>query len=92
MHGAGVFRWNDGRVYEGHFVNDKKEGYGELKWGDGRKYEGQWKNGKQDGMGFFTSSDGVKQKGNWSEGRVQFWLNEQGERINTNSSDNNQDK
>jgi len=26
MHGYGVFTWADGRVYEGDYVDDKKEG------------------------------------------------------------------
>ena len=25
MHGYGVYRWADGRKYEGHYVLDKKE-------------------------------------------------------------------
>ena len=40
MHGTGVYTWNDGRKYEGEFVEDKKHGFGKYFWGDGRKYEG----------------------------------------------------
>ena len=43
MNGKGKFQWADGRVYEGEYVLDKKEGHGVLTWADGRKYEGQWK-------------------------------------------------
>jgi hypothetical protein len=46
MHGKGVFKWPDGKNYDGEYVDDKKEGYGEFTWSDGRKYRGQWKNGK----------------------------------------------
>lgn len=28
MHGKGRYRWADGRVYEGEYYQDKKEGYG----------------------------------------------------------------
>jgi hypothetical protein len=28
MEGKGIFKWADGRYYEGPYVNDKKEGYG----------------------------------------------------------------
>lgn len=28
MHGKGRIIWNDGRKYEGDYVNDKKEGFG----------------------------------------------------------------
>ncbi len=40
MHGKGVFKWPDGRVYEGDYVNDKKHGIGKVTWPDGRVYEG----------------------------------------------------
>ena len=44
MEGKGIFKWPDGRVYEGEYKNDKKDGYGEFEWADGRKYKGYWKN------------------------------------------------
>ena len=28
MHGQGIYKWADGRVYEGDYLNDKKHGYG----------------------------------------------------------------
>lgn len=46
MHGSGLFTWADGRVYEGEYVDDKKEGQGIFTWPDGRKYDGAWVNGK----------------------------------------------
>jgi len=46
MHGLGVFTWNDGKRYEGDFVNDLKQGYGELIWANGRIYKGNWLNNK----------------------------------------------
>ena len=58
-----MFRWNDGRVYEGGFVMDRKQGHGVLTWPDGRKYSGPWKNGKQDGDGEFVSATGQVQQG-----------------------------
>lgn len=50
MDGKGVFKWPDGRVYDGEYKNDKKDGYGILitpKF----EYRGYWKNGKMDGEG-----------------------------------------
>ena len=38
---------NDGRKYDGEYIDDKKEGYGVFYWPDGRIYKGYWKNGKQ---------------------------------------------
>ena len=46
MEGYGVFTWNDGRIYKGNYLNDKKEGFGDFYWPDGRCYKGNWKNGK----------------------------------------------
>ncbi len=46
MHGWGVFVWEDGRRYEGEYVDDKKHGKGKFKWPDGRLYDGQWENGR----------------------------------------------
>jgi hypothetical protein len=46
MNGSGKMVWKDKRVYEGFFVNDKREGEGWYKWTDGREYRGGWKNGK----------------------------------------------
>ena len=40
MHGKGVFKWTDGKRYEGQYVNDKKEGFGVFVWENGKKYEG----------------------------------------------------
>ena len=30
MDGKGIYRWKDGRSYEGEYCNDKKHGYGML--------------------------------------------------------------
>lgn len=46
MEGIGVYYWNDGRIYEGEYEEDKKHGYGIYMWQDGRKYEGSWWRGK----------------------------------------------
>ena len=50
-------------MYEGNYVDDKKEGHGTFHWPDGRKYEGQWENGKQHGVGIYTTSSGKTKKG-----------------------------
>ncbi len=43
MHGKGIFKWPDGRVYEGDYYEDKKHGFGIVKWPNGKVYEGHWK-------------------------------------------------
>ena len=32
MHGKGIFKWPDGRRYEGSYIDDKKEGQGMFEW------------------------------------------------------------
>lgn len=69
MHGQGVFSFNDGRRYEGQYINDNKQGMGTFEWPDGRKYIGEWKDGKQHGKGMFIK-DGKKKEGFWEMGKI----------------------
>jgi len=46
MNGSGIFTWSDGRVYEGDYVDDEREGNGVYRWPDGSMYVGGWKEGK----------------------------------------------
>ena len=46
MHGKGIFTWDNGKKYEGDYVDDKKEGHGVMIFPDGRIYDGHWKDGK----------------------------------------------
>lgn len=41
-HGKGIFRNQEGDVYEGHMVNDLKEGMGKLTYADGRVFQGNF--------------------------------------------------
>ena len=69
MEGNGKLMWRDGKMYEGNFVNDKREGQGTFSWADGRKYIGEWKAGKQHGVGTYISKEGVERQGEWANGR-----------------------
>ena len=42
MDGDGLFKWNDGKSYQGQFKKGKLDGWGIYDWGDGRKYEGNY--------------------------------------------------
>ena len=46
MDGLGTYKWLDGRMYHGHYKNDKKNGRGVYLWADGRAYVGDWIDGK----------------------------------------------
>ena len=87
MHGSGLYKWKDGRSYEGanyiyiyiyiyigEYNMDKKEGQGVYTWADGRRYEGQWKNGKQNGYGKYIASDGKVRLGIWAAGKREKWV------------------
>lgn len=40
--GKGVFKWIDGSVYTGDFIENNINGKGVYVWNDGRVYEGDW--------------------------------------------------
>lgn len=46
MEGKGIFKWPDGKKYDGEYVNNHKEGTGTMYNEDGSYYKGEWKNGK----------------------------------------------
>ena len=35
MNGKGKFEWQDGRVYEGDWKDDKRDGFGRMLFSDG---------------------------------------------------------
>ena len=52
MHGPGTYKVeDDGSVYEGEFVNDKRHGTGTYRYANGDVYKGEWKDGHQHGRG-----------------------------------------
>ena len=46
MHGLGVFKWPNGQIFSGKYLEDKKNGKGELILSDGTIVRGRWLNGK----------------------------------------------
>lgn len=58
----------EARVYEGEYVNGKREGTGTFTWPSGQKYEGEWKEGKYNGQGTLTYSDGSVFVGTFVDG------------------------
>ena len=53
-HGVGRMEWRrKGGVYEGQFLNGKRQGYGRLIWYDGSYYEGMFEDDGQNGQGKF---------------------------------------
>ena len=75
MEGIGVYRWQDGRVYEGEYKDDKKHGFGIYTWADKRCYRGWWYKGKQHGLGTYLVpfEDSIK-FGLWEDGKRIEWF------------------
>lgn len=46
IHGEGTFYYEDGRVFEGEWKMDLKDGKGKMTYPDGRDIEGIWNRGK----------------------------------------------
>ena len=77
MEGMGIYIWNDGRMYQGQYKDDKKHGFGVYTWADRRSYEGYWHKGKQHGIGtYHVPKDGKKKFGLWEDGKRIEWFNE----------------
>lgn len=77
MHGCGKFYFQDGRKYEGEYVEDKKHGRGVYYWSDGRRYDGEWRLGYQHGKGIMFFPDGTYKIGMWDHGQRLRWLEEE---------------
>ena len=64
--GKGKEYYSNGNImYEGDFVNDKREGNGRYIWEDGENYIGQFKNDLSHGKGTKYYSNGDKYTGDW---------------------------
>ena len=58
----------EAKVYEGEFVDGRRNGYGTYTWPSGQKYEGEWKDGKYNGQGKLTYSNGSVFEGAFVDG------------------------
>ena len=67
--GPGIYRLNDGYVYEGNFVNGRLEGEGRIKNGVNVVYEGALRNGVYHGEGVLYYDDGRVYSGSFVNGK-----------------------
>lgn len=70
-------KYDGGDVYEGYFLNEKKNGHGKYIWANGDAFDGNWVDGKRTGKGKVTWSNGASFDGEWkdnqmSEGKYTF--------------------
>ena len=66
-------KWPDGRIYEGEYLNDRKNGKGILTYPNGNKYEGFFLNGQMNGEGYLTINN-IRKKGLWNSGNRIKWI------------------
>ena len=67
----GIYKWGDGKTYEGNWEHGEMHGKGKFIWPDGRKFDGNYRFGKKYGMGTFYYKDGRSIYGNWIDGKLQ---------------------
>jgi hypothetical protein len=63
-----VRRYENGDVYEGQFLNDKRHGKGEYKFSTGDVYEGQHERGSFKGVGVYRYANGDHYSGQFVAG------------------------
>ena len=60
--GKGRYWALDGSTFDGHWKQNKKDGFGILNFSDGASYVGQWKAALKHGHGVYTSAEGASYK------------------------------
>lgn len=70
FHGKGTYKYTNGNVYEGDWVDGRKNGQGTQIWSNGEKYEGGWSNNREHGQGTKTWPGGDSYTGEWLQGKM----------------------
>lgn len=68
FHGHGVYTYTNGSVYEGQWVDGRKQGQGKQMQPDGSIYTGEWRDNQQHGKGRMRWANGDAYEGQWSDG------------------------
>lgn len=69
IEGQGVYKWNNGKQYNGNWLTSKMNGFGKLTWPDGVEYVGMFENDKFNGQGQYRWNDGKTYIGGWIAGK-----------------------
>ncbi len=83
FHGQGVYTYTNGSVYEGQWVDGRKQGQGKQTQPDGSVYVGEWRDNLQNGKGRMRWANGDSYEGQWSDGHMHgqgVFLSANGER------------
>ena len=74
---AGYWRYTNGDIYEGDWVNDKRHGRGKMIYKTGDIYEGNWVNDKRHGKGEIIYANGLIHNGDWeNDESIKIYLSE----------------
>jgi hypothetical protein len=66
----GTYTYDNGDVYVGEFVNNRRHGYGKLEYASGDVYEGQFIDGDKNGHGKYIYDDGSVYEGEYVDGNM----------------------
>lgn len=64
----GIFKYGDGSIYKGDFVNGEGSGIGMCLYANGDRYEGGWKNHAPHGKGTMHFDNGTVYAAIWDDG------------------------
>lgn len=59
--------YEDGKVYEGEFADERRDGIGKATWKNGDYYEGEWRNDMHNGYGRNVFANGSSYCGSFKE-------------------------
>lgn len=66
INGYGVYKYKNGDIYEGDFVDGKRDGLGEYIYKDKSYYRGEWKDDNKTGRGVYCKNE-KEYNGIWKE-------------------------
>lgn len=61
--GEGVYKFGDGKVYEGYFYNGHSDGEGKMQVNAKEWYKGEWRLGCMQGLGEYHYANGDVYRG-----------------------------
>lgn len=70
FHGHGVYTYTNGSIYEGQWVDGRKQGQGKQMQPDGSVYTGEWRDNQMHGKGRMRWDNGDSYDGTWSDGHM----------------------
>ena len=70
MNGNGTEIFADGNIYNGDFIDNRREGKGTFIFADGDIYTGSFVNSKFEGQGTYTWTDGQNYVGEWKDDKI----------------------